>query len=81
MPEPMFMKLGTYNMTPDPVSKGNFIYPAHHSVCLYVYLSNIARQRLGKNLTAAMNTQRTTEELLEASFSMRSITYKKKVDD
>jgi hypothetical protein len=46
-----------------------FINPSHHSVRLYVY---VPRQQLGKNITAAMNTRAKTEELLDASFYMRS---------
>jgi hypothetical protein len=41
----------------------------------------IARQRLGKNVTAAINTHATIEELLDASFSMQSVWYQKKVGD
>jgi hypothetical protein len=39
----------------------------------------VARQRLGKNLTVAMNTHATIEELLDASFSMRSVSCEEKV--
>jgi hypothetical protein len=38
---------------------------SHRSVCLYVY---VARQRLSKNLTVAMNTHTLTEELLDTFF-------------
>jgi hypothetical protein len=31
----------------------------------------VARQRLGKNITAAMNTRATIEELLDSAFSVR----------
>jgi hypothetical protein len=40
-----------------------------------------ARQRLDKNITAATNTQATIEELLDASFSMRSVSFQREVDD
>jgi hypothetical protein len=36
----------------------------------------VARQRLDKKVTAATNTHAATEELLDASFSMRSASYK-----
>jgi hypothetical protein len=50
--------------------------------CLYVYLPLIvARQRLGKHFPAATNTYATTEELLEASFSIRSVSYQRKEGD
>jgi hypothetical protein len=41
----------------------------------------VARQRLGKNVTAETNTHATIEELLHASFSMRHASYQRKVDD
>jgi hypothetical protein len=37
-----------------------------------------ARQRLGRNVTAVTNTQATTEELLDASFSMLPVSYQGK---
>jgi hypothetical protein len=40
------------------------------SVCLYVY---VARQRLEENVTPATNTHVTIEELLDAKFSMRTV--------
>jgi hypothetical protein len=48
-----------------------FINPSRQSVCLYVYLLIAARQRLGKNVTAAMNTHETIEESLDALFWRR----------
>jgi hypothetical protein len=42
------------------------------SVCVSLI---VARQRLGKNVTAATNTLTTIEELLEASSSVRSVSY------
>jgi hypothetical protein len=61
------------------------------SRCLFVYVSPIvARQRLGKNLpivakqrlsknvTAVTNTHAVIEELLDASFSMWSLSYQGK---
>jgi hypothetical protein len=43
------------------------INPSHQSVCLYVYPSIVARQRLSRNVTAATNTHATIGELLDAS--------------
>jgi hypothetical protein len=40
-----------------------------------------ARQRLDKHVSAATNTHATTEKLFDASFSMRSMSYKRKVGD
>jgi hypothetical protein len=42
-------------------------------VCLYVYPSIVARQGLGKNVTAATNTHVTIKEFLDVSFHMRSV--------
>jgi hypothetical protein len=51
------MKSGmyVYIMAPEPVSAAYFISPSHQSACLCVYVPIIARQRLGKNVTAATN--------------------------
>jgi hypothetical protein len=40
--------------------------------------SIVARQRLGRNVTAVTNTHTTIEELVHASFSMRSVSYQGK---
>jgi hypothetical protein len=37
---------------------------------VFVYLSSVATQQLGKHVTAAMNTHATIEELLDAMFSI-----------
>jgi hypothetical protein len=58
-----------------------FINPSHLFVCLYVYLPIFARQRLGKEVIEATNTHATIEELLDVSFSMRSVSYQRKVGD
>jgi hypothetical protein len=55
-----------YFMAPEPISMEYFIYPSLQSVCLYKYPPIVARQRLGKNATAATNTQAKIDELLEA---------------
>jgi hypothetical protein len=46
-----------------------------------MYPSIDARQRIGKNVTAATNAQATIEKLMKASFSMWSLSYQKKVED
>jgi hypothetical protein len=66
LPEPIFMKLSMYIMAPEPISKAFLINPSYHFMCLHVYPFTVARQRLGKNVAAATNTQATIEELLEA---------------
>jgi hypothetical protein len=43
-------------MTPEPISTAYFINPSNQSVCLCVYPLIVARQQLGKNVTAAKNT-------------------------
>jgi hypothetical protein len=52
--------------------------PSHQCLCLYVYSSIVARQRLGKNITAPTNSHATIE-LLDASFSVRFVPYQRKV--
>jgi hypothetical protein len=69
MPESVFMKLGMYIMTPEPISAAYFINPSHQSVCLCVFLVKllgkdlikcipplIAMQWLGKHIPMATNT-------------------------
>jgi hypothetical protein len=60
------MTLGIYIMAPEPI-----LNLSHQSVCLYVYPLLVARQRLGKNITAGTDKHATIEELLDASFSVR----------
>jgi hypothetical protein len=80
MAEQIFVKSGMYMTPPEPISTAYFINHFHQSVCLYVYPLIVARQRIGNNVTAATNTQ-TIKELLEASFSMRSLSYQMKAED
>jgi hypothetical protein len=69
-----------YIMVPEPISTAYFIIPSHESV--YICVSRtVAKQRLAKNVTAAMSTHKTKEELLEASFYMWSVLYQWKVGD
>jgi hypothetical protein len=44
------------------------------SVCMFVP-PKVARQRLSKHVSAATNTCTTTEELLDAVFSVWSVSY------
>jgi hypothetical protein len=74
------MKLGMYIMAPEPIPMAYFINPSHQSMSLYVHPLIVARQLLSKNVTVATNTDATVEELLDASFSMRSVSYQRKVD-
>jgi hypothetical protein len=70
-----------YIMALEPISTAYFINPSDQSECLYVYPPIVARQRLGKHVTAATNTHAIVEQLLEASFSIRSMSYQRKLDD
>jgi hypothetical protein len=54
--------------------------PSSLCVCMYI-LPIVARQRMGKNVTAATNTHTTIEELLDASLSMLSVSYQRKVSE
>jgi hypothetical protein len=69
MPQPIFVKLGMYIMAPERT----YINLSHQSICLYVYSSIVARQRLGENIIMAPNTHATIQELLDASFSMQTV--------
>jgi hypothetical protein len=77
-PQSIFIKHGMYIMTLEPNSLTYFINPSHHTVSVCVP-PVIARQRLGKNVSAATNTHTTTEDLLDASFSMRSVSHQRNV--
>jgi hypothetical protein len=57
---------------------GVLMNPSHKSVCLCMCLSLLARQLLDNNVTDATN-RHATIKLLEASFSMQSVSYGKKV--
>jgi hypothetical protein len=62
-------KINTLRM----LSTAFFLNPSHQSVHLNAIPLFVARQRFGKNITATKNTQARTEELLDASFSMRCV--------
>jgi hypothetical protein len=47
-------------------------------VCVCVYPFVVARQRLGRNFTAVTNTYSTIEKLLDAPFSIWSVSYQGK---
>jgi hypothetical protein len=81
-------KFGMYVVTPEPITTTHFINPSHQSVCLYVYSLSLlgngsvkknllifTRQRFGKKNEY---TDATGEKLLDASFCMRSVSYKGK---
>jgi hypothetical protein len=68
-------------MASEPISTAYFINPFHQSVLIYVNPPIVTRQYLSKNVTTAMNTHATTEELLEASLSVQSASYQRKVGD
>jgi hypothetical protein len=80
IPEPNLMERGTYIMAPKCILTAYFINPFHQSVHLYVYPPIVDWQRLGENVTAAMYTHATIEELLDASFSLRYVSCQRKVD-
>jgi hypothetical protein len=74
MPEPI-------SFNPEPISTACFLNPCHQSVCRYVCLPFVARQRLCKNVTAENNTLAKIQVLFDASFSVHSVSYKRKVRD
>jgi hypothetical protein len=80
----IYIYIYIYITASEPISVAYFINLSYQScVCVrYVYRRIVARQRLGKkNVTAATNTHATIEELLDASFSMPSVRYQRKVGD
>jgi hypothetical protein len=56
------------------------LYKSRLSCRMYVYLLAIARQRLNKNITETTNKHATVEQS-DASFSMRFLSYQRKVDN
>jgi hypothetical protein len=48
------------------------------AVCVSVYPPIVARQQLGRNVTAVTNTYATIQELLDASFSMWPVSHQGK---
>jgi hypothetical protein len=77
MPEPIFMKLGICIMATELVSTAYFINSST-SVCVSLGVSLISLQGNGsaESLTWP-RTHATIEELLKASFSLRSMSYQK----
>jgi hypothetical protein len=63
-----------YTTAPEPISTAYFLTPSQQSLCPHVYHSVVVKQRLGKNITEA-----TMEELLDAMFSMRFLSYQRKL--
>jgi hypothetical protein len=70
-------------MASEPISTAYFTNLSHLYVCLYVHpivdrqslvkiFLIVTRQRLGKIIITATNIQAKIEEMLDASFSMRS---------
>jgi hypothetical protein len=68
-----------YNVAHDPIVTVYFLNPSCQSVCLHVYPCSVARQRLGKLVTAAVVAQATIE-LLE-TFHMTSVSNQRKLGD
>jgi hypothetical protein len=74
------MKLSTFIIAPEPISTAYFVNPSHQSVCIYVP-PIVAKQRLGKKRYCGNKYTCKIEELLDMSFSMRSVSYQIKVGD
>jgi hypothetical protein len=62
-----------YIMPPEPIITAYFTNSSNQSVCLCVYPSTVVKQRLGENVAAAINSHAITDEVLDASSSMRSV--------
>jgi hypothetical protein len=50
-----------YIMTSESIKTTYYITRSHQSVCLFVNPLSVARQRIDKNVTTAMNTHATVE--------------------
>jgi hypothetical protein len=70
------MKLGMYIMAPESISAACNTNPSYQSVCPIV-----ANKRFGKYVFRATNTHATIKQLLKVSFSIRSVSYVRKVVD
>jgi hypothetical protein len=77
MTEPLFMKLYMYVMAPEPVSAAYFINPSHQSACLYVYRRVSLIGNGSVDTFPWQRTHATIEELLKASFPIRSVSYQR----
>jgi hypothetical protein len=77
MPEPILLKFGMCIMAHEAISTAYFINPSHPSVSVCVSFLTSLRKRSVKTLPQ-QRTHATIEELLDASFSMRSLTYERK---
>jgi hypothetical protein len=80
IPHLIYVKLCMYIMAPESISMAYSINPSRQLVCPHFYPLIVDRQQLGKDVTAATST-RATIELLDASFSMRFLSYQRKVGD
>jgi hypothetical protein len=81
MPEPNFIKLNIYVMTPDPILAAYFINPTHQSACLYVYPKSLLDNGSVRTFLLQRMHATVIEELLDASLYVQPILYETKVDD
>jgi hypothetical protein len=90
MPEPVFMELGMYIMAPEHISMAYFINPSHQSAWLHVYRTTVARQRLGihpivarqrlgKKVTAATNTHAAIGRIVGHVVFMWPVSFQRRV--
>jgi hypothetical protein len=73
------MKYGMYIITLTPISTAYIINPYDQSV--YVYPRPSLGNGFVKTIPLLTNTHAKTEELIDVSFSMRSVSYQIKVGD
>jgi hypothetical protein len=55
------IKFGVYITAPGPISIAHFMNTSNQCMCLYVY---VARKRLNKNITAAVNAHTATDTIV-----------------
>jgi hypothetical protein len=76
---PEIVKLGMYVMAPEPISTAYFLNPFHQSVSLYVHFT--VQRFSKKKVTAEIITYATIVQLLDESFSKKSVSYQMKIGD
>jgi hypothetical protein len=78
MPEPIFIKLWCmFIMAPEPISEAYFINPSYQPVCLLCVLPLSLPGNGSVNTFPRQRIHAPIEKLLDASFSVRSVSYQR----
>jgi hypothetical protein len=79
MTEPIFIRLSMCIMAPEPISTAYFINPSHQSVSMCN--PSLLLVNGSVNTFQRQRIHATIDEFLDASFTMRSVSYQRKVVD